>query len=241
MRVPHPRRGAARRACPSRRDRSEAEAEAAALLRSELDAARARFLRVHADAVYDALTDDLRLAVRDEELVYAAADRFPGLVPTRAQMAAERTQGPARQGGHRDRAGPVPLVRARVASLRRASRLVDAAPDRGGARAPRRVPGDRRRRPRRDVPRAPRAGGVSRDPERPPPERGGLRHAPDHRGRGRPGAARPRGRGGRHPRRGRHAIRATPAGASSARASTSRTCTTAASTTCSSSRAISAT
>ena len=38
------------------------------------------------------VTDDLRRVVHDEELVYAAADRFPGLVPTRAQMAVERTR-----------------------------------------------------------------------------------------------------------------------------------------------------
>ena len=60
-----------------------------------------------------------------------------------------------------------------------------------------------RRRPRRDVPRAPWKRGVSRDPERPSPERGGLRHAADHRGGGRPGVARPRSGGGRHSRLGR--------------------------------------
>jgi thioesterase DpgC len=66
-------------------------AEAAAL-KDELDAARARFLRVHAEAVYAALTDDLRRPIRDEALVHAAAERFPGLVPTREQMAAERAR-----------------------------------------------------------------------------------------------------------------------------------------------------
>jgi (3,5-dihydroxyphenyl)acetyl-CoA 1,2-dioxygenase len=75
---------------PGRRDRSEAEAKAAAVLGAALEAERARFLRGHADGVYRALTDDLQRAVRDEALVYAAADRFPGLVPTRAQIAAER-------------------------------------------------------------------------------------------------------------------------------------------------------
>ena len=77
---------------PSRRDRNAAETEAAALLQAELDAARARFLRVHTDTVYAALTGDLGRAVRDEELVYGAAERFPGLVPSRAQMAAERAR-----------------------------------------------------------------------------------------------------------------------------------------------------
>ena len=54
------------------------------------DEERVAFLREHAEAVYRELTDDLRRPVRDEELVYAAADLVPGLVPTREQMAAER-------------------------------------------------------------------------------------------------------------------------------------------------------
>ncbi len=74
---------------PLRPERSEVEAEAAAALRTALDAERSRFLRAHADDVYAALTDGLRRALRDEALVYAAAERFPGLVPTRAAMAAE--------------------------------------------------------------------------------------------------------------------------------------------------------
>ena len=226
-RAPRPERGRSRGGRCARRRRSTPRARGSCAPTST--------------TVYAALTDDLRRAVRDEELVYAAAERFPGLVPTRAQMAAERASAAARQGGRRDRAGPVPLVRARVAALRRAPRLVDAAPDGGGARAPRRVPRDRRRRSRRDVSRAPRAGGVSRDPQRPPPERGGLRHA------ARPPRSRsiwrcstPRSRWASSAARS-SATRATPAGASSARASTSRISTTAASTTCSSSRATSAT
>ncbi len=77
---------------PARPDRNDAEAEAAASLKAELDAVRVRFLRVHAETIYAELTDNLRRAIRDEELVYAAAERFPGLVPTRAQVAAERTR-----------------------------------------------------------------------------------------------------------------------------------------------------
>jgi thioesterase DpgC len=75
---------------PARPDRTDAEADAATRLKAALDAERTRFLRDHAEDVYVALTDDLRRAVRDEELVYAAAQRFPGLVPTREQVAAER-------------------------------------------------------------------------------------------------------------------------------------------------------
>src|SRR4051812_16228574 len=77
---------------PPRPKRNEPEAETAAQLKSALDAERSSFLRAHAEAVYAALTDDLRRPVRDETLVYAAAERFPGLVPTRTQMAAERAR-----------------------------------------------------------------------------------------------------------------------------------------------------
>jgi (3,5-dihydroxyphenyl)acetyl-CoA 1,2-dioxygenase len=63
------------------------------------DAARIAFLREHAEAVYRELTDDLRLALRDEELVYAAAERYPGLVPTREEVAVERERKlPDKQG-----------------------------------------------------------------------------------------------------------------------------------------------
>ena len=52
--------------------------------------ARERYLREHAEQVYAALTDDLATPLRLDELVYLAAERFPGLVPTREQVAAER-------------------------------------------------------------------------------------------------------------------------------------------------------
>jgi len=77
---------------PPRAERNEAEEGAAARLRTALDSVRAHFLRAHVEAVYDALTDDARRAVRDEDLVYAAAERFPGLTPTRAAVAAERSR-----------------------------------------------------------------------------------------------------------------------------------------------------
>jgi enoyl-CoA hydratase/carnithine racemase len=54
------------------------------------NAARIAFLREHAETVYLELTDGLSVAVRDDDLVYAAAERYPGLVPTRAEVAAER-------------------------------------------------------------------------------------------------------------------------------------------------------
>ena len=78
------------RRLPPRRDRNEAEAAAAAELSSALDVARSAFLRAHAEDVYAALTDDLRRTVRDEDLVYAAAELVQGLTPTKEAMAAER-------------------------------------------------------------------------------------------------------------------------------------------------------
>jgi (3,5-dihydroxyphenyl)acetyl-CoA 1,2-dioxygenase len=51
--------------------------------------ARERFLREHAQEVYAALTDDYATPLRLDELVYRAAERFPGLVPTRADVQAE--------------------------------------------------------------------------------------------------------------------------------------------------------
>ena len=51
--------------------------------------ARVRFLHRHADAVYDALTDNRSRFVRLNELVEAASRRFPGLVPAAKDIAAE--------------------------------------------------------------------------------------------------------------------------------------------------------
>jgi thioesterase DpgC len=54
------------------------------------DAARESFLRDHAAEIYAALTDDLARPLRVEELVARAAERFPGLVPTGAELEDER-------------------------------------------------------------------------------------------------------------------------------------------------------
>lgn len=51
--------------------------------------ARFLFLRTHARTLYDRLTDGRRKFVRVERLVYDAAEAVPGLVPTRAEVAAE--------------------------------------------------------------------------------------------------------------------------------------------------------
>ena len=56
----------------------------------EQRALREAFIRRHADAVYEELTNGYREEIRVEELVFAAADHFPGLLPNAQQIAAER-------------------------------------------------------------------------------------------------------------------------------------------------------
>src|ERR1700674_1168676 len=51
---------------------------------------RARFMRAHGRSVYDALTNGRAECLRLGELAFAAAEGFPGLVPTKAQIAGER-------------------------------------------------------------------------------------------------------------------------------------------------------
>lgn len=51
---------------------------------------RDRFVNRHAEHVYGELTGPGRAPLRLAELAFAAADQFPGLAPTRAQLAQER-------------------------------------------------------------------------------------------------------------------------------------------------------
>ena len=77
---------------PDRVSRSPAEHEAHDLIANCLDAARERFLREHATALYAAMTDNRSSPLRLEEILVAAAMRVPGLVPTATEMAAERAR-----------------------------------------------------------------------------------------------------------------------------------------------------
>jgi (3,5-dihydroxyphenyl)acetyl-CoA 1,2-dioxygenase len=52
-------------------------------------AERERYLRAHTDEIYDELTDGLTRPLRDQELSFEAAQRYPGLTPTREEIAAE--------------------------------------------------------------------------------------------------------------------------------------------------------
>jgi thioesterase DpgC len=75
---------------PAKPARVEREQTAASSLLAELRAVREAFLRAYIAPIYASLTDDYRRFVRATELVYAAAERFPGLVPNRETIARER-------------------------------------------------------------------------------------------------------------------------------------------------------
>jgi (3,5-dihydroxyphenyl)acetyl-CoA 1,2-dioxygenase len=74
---------------PPKPRRNEGEQAAAAIVAERAREARARFLRRHSDAVYDALTVRRSRFVRLEDLVVRAAAVVPGLVPTEQEIAAE--------------------------------------------------------------------------------------------------------------------------------------------------------
>ena len=74
---------------PPKPRRNASEHAAAALIQHRSREARARFLRRHADAVYEAATARRSRFVRVEELVLRAADVVPGLLPTAQELAAE--------------------------------------------------------------------------------------------------------------------------------------------------------
>jgi (3,5-dihydroxyphenyl)acetyl-CoA 1,2-dioxygenase len=75
---------------PARPRRDEREQAAADAIIAALHEARERFLRAHAERLYTILTDDLARPLRVEELLERAAERFPGLTPSSATVAAER-------------------------------------------------------------------------------------------------------------------------------------------------------
>jgi thioesterase DpgC len=77
------------RRLPAKPKRSEAEAAAAQLIFAAAREQRERFLRVHADTLYNELTRNRTRFIRLEDLVFAAAEMTSGLTPTPAQVAAE--------------------------------------------------------------------------------------------------------------------------------------------------------
>jgi thioesterase DpgC len=78
------------RRLPGKPRRDPRETAAAEAIKEASRNARTCFMREHARRVYDELTDEGRAYVRVDDLVYRAAERFPGLTPTRAAVEAER-------------------------------------------------------------------------------------------------------------------------------------------------------
>src|SRR5258706_47965 len=74
---------------PAKPARNAEQAREAERIKEAARDARGRFLSAHAGAVYDRLTRKRSRFIRVEQLVYDAAALVPGLVPTRAQVAAE--------------------------------------------------------------------------------------------------------------------------------------------------------
>ena len=77
------------KALPVKPKRNDTERAAAETILAATRASRDRFLAPHAGWIYDRLTKGRTTFVRVEDLVYEAAAAFPGLVPTREEVAAE--------------------------------------------------------------------------------------------------------------------------------------------------------
>jgi (3,5-dihydroxyphenyl)acetyl-CoA 1,2-dioxygenase len=74
---------------PHKLRRNETEHAAAEALFSVARASREGFLTAHVDEIYGRLTNGSSIFRRLDDLVYAAAELVPGLVPTRAEVDAE--------------------------------------------------------------------------------------------------------------------------------------------------------
>jgi (3,5-dihydroxyphenyl)acetyl-CoA 1,2-dioxygenase len=84
---------------PEPGERSPEQRAAATAAKDATRALRVQFMDGHSDAVYGELTGGRTVALRLAELV-VAAEAFPGLVPTVAQMAIERARPQAKKEGH---------------------------------------------------------------------------------------------------------------------------------------------
>jgi enoyl-CoA hydratase/carnithine racemase len=87
------------RRLPARAGCTADEQAAREAIADVMDRARERFLGVHAADLYDALTNRRTRALRVEQLVYEAAAHVPGLVPSAAEMDAERARPLAQKEG----------------------------------------------------------------------------------------------------------------------------------------------
>lgn len=80
--------------------RTPEQQASAAAAKDRARALRVQFMDVHADAVYDELTEGRTRYLRLAELAEAAAGAFPGLVPGAGDLAAERARPLAGKEGH---------------------------------------------------------------------------------------------------------------------------------------------
>ncbi len=85
---------------PLRATRTEDEQAAADMITSRLREKRTEFLRSNAEYVYGALTSGSSRAIRAEELVKLAADRYPGLTPDADLMSREASLPLKEKSGH---------------------------------------------------------------------------------------------------------------------------------------------
>lgn len=77
------------KALPVKPKRNDGQRAAVETILAAARSSRDRFLAAHAEWIYDRLTKGRTTFVRVEDLVYDAAAAFPGLVPTREDVAAE--------------------------------------------------------------------------------------------------------------------------------------------------------
>ena len=151
----------------------------------------------HRPPLYNKLTDNRTRPVRVDDLLYDAAERVPGLVPTRAAVDAELQRKLADKEGVEIAQG----LSSRTCSPPAPGATWCTRCSARGARGALESCAHRRGRPRPGAGRAPRAGRLARAAQPAPAERRGRRHARPDRGGSGPDPARPRDRGRRLPRR----------------------------------------
>jgi thioesterase DpgC len=84
---------------PPRSKRSEEEKAEANRIREKLFSLAQRLARENRREIYDRLTDGRTRRVRVDDLVYRAAELWPGLVPTREEVAREAERMQAEKDG----------------------------------------------------------------------------------------------------------------------------------------------
>lgn len=112
-------------ALPPKPDRDAEQQHVAESVFAAARASRERYLSFHGDQVYATLTNGDTGHRSLSDLAFAAAERFPGLVPTRAQLAAECAHPQADKDGREIDQGI--FFRALLRSPNAGTRLVDAA------------------------------------------------------------------------------------------------------------------